>query len=99
MITELNIQNITIFSIIPVPSICQGQKKPHCRSFASLRVIPVPFLMTRLRSEHHQQVRGQGWRQARALLPHRGPHGPRLRRLRDRETGESHPLMTNQNFK
>ena len=40
--------------------------------------------MTRLRSEYHQER----WRQARALLPHWGPHGPRLRGLRDRETGE-----------
>ena len=54
--------------------------------------------MTRLLSEHRQE-RGQGWRQARALLPHRGPHGPRLRWLRDRETGEDHPLMTDQNVR
>ena len=45
--------------------------------------------MTRLlRSEHHQE-RGQGWRQARAVLLHRGPHGPCPRWLRDRETGET----------
>ena len=46
--------------------------------------------MTRLRSEHRQER--AGWRQARALLPHRGPHGPRLRGLRDRATGEARPI-------
>ena len=47
---------------------------------------PVHFLVTLLRSEHHQERR-QGWWQAQALLSHWGPHGPRLRWLRDRETG------------
>ena len=56
-----------------------------------MRVIKIPFLMTRLLCSEHHQDRGQGWRQARALLPHRRPHGPRLRRLRDRETGQTQP--------
>lgn len=53
--------------------------------------------MTRLRSEYLQER--AGWRQTRALLPHRGPHGPRLCGLRDRETSAAQPIRNGQKVK